>query len=807
MLRNPISRAVVLAGACLVAIAPFFWWGSPSGHDFEFHMFSWMEVLGQWKHGIAYPRWAALAHWGYGEARFLFYPPASWTLGAALGALLPWKVVPGAYCWIVLTLAGAAMYRLAREWLSARDALFAAVFYALNPYHLLIVYWRSAYSELLAAPLLPLLLLCLLRLKDSNLSSHHSFRPTLWLSLTLAAAWLTNAPAAVMIHYSVAGLALLLTAREAAREAARKKSWGQQTWHLLIRTTLAMFLGAGLASFYLLPASYEQGWINLSQVLSPGVRPQDNFIFTTIADPDHNRFNLLVSTIAAAEIGVLALAIWFSRRWRAKCIGAANPSTSSGQALGSPVASSATAVAADQSPWMLLSAWGAASALLMLPVSNVLWQHLPKLRYMQLPFRWLLCMNAALAMLLTMAAKRWSSRLLACAVLLAVIIFAGYRFQPPWWDTAADIREMNDAIADGTGYEGTDEYVPAGADAYELNKSLPRVSDDAGARVPNEMLAWGETEKHFAVHAAAPQNLIVRLFNYPAWDVVVNGKPTKTRTTDVTGLIGIPIAAGDNDVQIYFRRTIDRIVGNVVSLISLALLVVVWVKTRPPNTRPAKPAGPGRMASRTVLLATSNPGKLRDFNGAAAPYGITIANIPHFSSLPEVVEDGTTFEENARKKAESYSLAVPGELVLADDSGLEIDALGGAPGVHSARYAARDPQNNEPHAAERNTDDEANNAKLLRKLKGVPAEERTARFVCVLAVARDGQTLHTFRGTAEGVILDAPRGGHGFGYDPLFYFPQIGKTFAELSAVEKAHYSHRGAAFRAFLSWYRASSP
>jgi non-canonical purine NTP pyrophosphatase (RdgB/HAM1 family) len=808
LLRNPISRAVVLAGSCLVAIAPFFWWGTPSGHDFEFHMFSWMEVLGQWKHGIAYPRWAALAHWGYGEARFLFYPPASWTLGAALGAILPWKVVPGAYCWIVLTLAGAAMYRLAREWLSPTDALFAAVFYALNPYHLLIVYWRSAYSELLAAPLLPLLLLCLLRLKDSNLSRYHSFRPTLWLSLTLAAAWLTNAPAAVMIHYSVAGLALLL----AAREAARKRSWGRQTWHLLIQMTLAMFLGAGLASFYLLPGSYEQGWINLSQVLSPGVRPQDNFIFTTIADPDHNRFNLLVSTIAAAEIGALALAIWFSRRWRAKRIGAANPSTSSGQALGSPVASSATAVAADQRPWMLLSAWGAASALLMLPVSNVLWQHLPKLRYMQLPFRWLVCMNAALAMLLTVAAKRWSARLLTCAVLLAVVIFAGYRFQPPWWDTAADIREMNDAIADSTGYEGTDEYVPAGADAYELNKSLPLVSDDAGARVPNEMLAWGETEKHFTVRAAAPQNLIVRLFNYPAWDVVVNGKPTKTRTTDVTGLIGIPIAAGDNDVHIYFRRTIDRKVGNVVSLISLVLLVVVWVKTRPPNTRPAKPAGPGRMASRTVLLATSNPGKLRDFAGAAAPYGITIANIPHFSSLSEVIEDGASFEENARKKAESYSLAVPGELVLADDSGLEIDTLGGAPGVHSARYAARDLQNrdlqnNEPHAAECNTDDEANNAKVLRELKGVPAEERTARFVCVLAVARDGQTLHTFRGTAEGVILDALRGGHGFGYDPLFYFPQIGKTFAELSAVEKAHYSHRGAAFRAFLSWYPASSP
>jgi len=199
-----------------------------------------------------------------------------------------------------------------------------------------------------------------------------------------------------------------------------------------------------------------------------------------------------------------------------------------------------------------------------------------------------------------------------------------------------------------------------------------------------------------------------------------------------------------------------------------------------------------------VLVATSNAGKLRDFAGAAAPFGITVAGIPNFSSLPPVVEDGATFEENARKKAEAYSLAVPGELVLADDSGLEIDALGGAPGVHSARYAAE-----EPHAAEGNTEDEMNNARVRREIRGVPAEKRTARFVCVLAAARDGRMLQTFRGTADGIMLEAPRGENGFGYDPLFYFPQIGKTFAELSAVEKAQYSHRGAAFRAFLEWYR----
>jgi XTP/dITP diphosphohydrolase len=135
-------------------------------------------------------------------------------------------------------------------------------------------------------------------------------------------------------------------------------------------------------------------------------------------------------------------------------------------------------------------------------------------------------------------------------------------------------------------------------------------------------------------------------------------------------------------------------------------------------------------------------------------------------------------------------------LVLADDSGLEIDALGGAPGVHSARYTTA-----EPHTLESNIKDEANNARVLRELNGIPAEKRTARFVCVLAAAREGRTIDTFRGVVEGAILDAPRGHNGFGYDPLFYFPQIGKTLAELTAVEKSRYSHRGAAFRQFLDW------
>jgi XTP/dITP diphosphohydrolase len=200
---------------------------------------------------------------------------------------------------------------------------------------------------------------------------------------------------------------------------------------------------------------------------------------------------------------------------------------------------------------------------------------------------------------------------------------------------------------------------------------------------------------------------------------------------------------------------------------------------------------------RRALIATSNPGKLRDFAGAAAAHGVTAAALPDFDSLPSVSEDGDTFEANARKKAEHYSRFAPGHIVLADDSGLEVGALGGAPGVHSARYAATGPEGN--------ADDCANNARLLRELSHVT--DRRARFVCVIAAARDGRAIATFRGEAEGRVLEAPRGAGGFGYDPLFFFPALGKTFAELTAEEKAAVSHRGAAFRKFLEWYERESP
>lgn len=197
---------------------------------------------------------------------------------------------------------------------------------------------------------------------------------------------------------------------------------------------------------------------------------------------------------------------------------------------------------------------------------------------------------------------------------------------------------------------------------------------------------------------------------------------------------------------------------------------------------------------RVITVATSNPGKLRDFQGAAAGFGVEVRGLPSPGEIAPPLEDGATFADNARKKAAHYSATMQGDLVIADDSGLEVDALGGAPGVHSARYAAADDEN---------ASDAANNEKLLRELAQVPEAKRGAQFICVIAVAMNGVCIpESFTGTVRGFILHAPRGEEGFGYDPLFFLPQLGKTFAELAPKEKAQYSHRGMAFRKFLEWF-----
>jgi len=527
---------LAIAAAAAAVEIPFLFLGTPSGHDVEFHLYSWLEVLAQWRHGVIYPRWAGLAHFAYGEPRFIFYPPASWTLGALLAAIFPWRFASPLYIWLTLSGAGVAMFLLARQWLSRRDATFAAVLYAVNPYHLVIVYWRSAFAELLASCLLPLLLLSLVKTEADPR------RGTILLGTVLAAAWLVNAPAAVMIHYS---LALLLVAL----------AWMKRSPRLLLHGFIAVVLGAALAAFYLLPAIYEQKWVNISEAISPGARPGDNFLFFHTGDADHDAFNQLISWTVVTELALTAVAMWAARRWRQK----------------------------NREIWTLLAAWAATCAAVMFSISHPLWAVLPKLRFMQFPWRWTLCLGVPFSFFIAEGVKKWATRIALYAACLGVLAFLWHHDQSPWWDTPADLREMADNIYTGAGYEGTDEYTPAGADATALDKDAGRVAVEGGAPAAIHIYRWDAESKFFSAEMSAPGTLILHLFNYPAWRVEVRGRTVSAETMEGTGQMLIPVAAGMNHVRLTFTRTWDRKLGGWISVGALLCVALASRRGVAPN--------------------------------------------------------------------------------------------------------------------------------------------------------------------------------------------------------------------------------
>ena len=512
---------LVIALSAFIVVFPFLVLGIPAGHDFDFHMNCWIEVLGEWRQGILYPQWAALAQFGYGEARYIFYPPVSWTLGAVLGAILPWQVVPGVFVWIALTLSGISMFMLARRWMDGRRAMLASALYAMNPYYVVIVYWRSAYAELLAGALLPALLLCMLKLEEEKAKA------VTGLGLIVAGAALINVPTSVMVNYSIALLAVALA-------IFRRSS------KLLVFGAVAGLLGTALAAFYLLPAWHEAKWVNIAQVLSAGVRPQDNFLLITTTDADHDRFNRLMSVIALMELIVTGAAAWFSnlRRNRPRL-------------------------------WRLVAIWGAVTGLLMFSITHIVWAHLPLLQYVQLPWRWLLCLNLILAILVSTIERRWM-KIPAALMMLGAVIFVWRDIQAPWWNHTADIADMVEQQRTGAGYEGVDEYVPAGADPYNVKADAPKIALVGGGDVKTGITRWGPQKKQFKAEADRRGMLIVRLFNYPAWRVAVNGKAVKADTKFDTGQMLIPVEAGTNKVEIRFARTWDRTLGETVSVLTVA---------------------------------------------------------------------------------------------------------------------------------------------------------------------------------------------------------------------------------------------
>jgi len=542
------ALGVSLATALLV-VAPFFWLGNASGHDIAFHASSWLDVAGQWKEGIFFPRWAEWANHGFGEPRFIFYPPLSWMLGAALGFVDPWKAVPEVFIVVAQTIAGLCAFALGRRFLPARAALFGAACYAANPYALLIVYMRSDFAELLACAAMPVMVLTALQLCGLAEIRRRSWPRSMgFFAVAFAAVWLSNAPAGVLASYSAA----IIFACAAIEEKSLRPLW-------LGAGGLA--LGFGLTGFYLLPAAYEQRWVNIAQALSSGLQPSDNFLYTLIDDPEHHAFNWIASSVAILLMAMTGIAGIAAHR------GAAQEKEKD----------------ETRSLWRVLLLLSAAAAILMIRPSAVFWERLPKLRFVQFPWRWMAILAVPYAYFAAAAVAR--RRMQWMWVLLVLVVNGGtatFLVQKAWWDSE-DIPVLRKAIASGQGFEGTDEYDPLSDDHTNLPEKAPAVQilpaeESGGSALKAEIRVarWTAEEKDLRVTSSKPLRAGLRLLNYPAWRVEVNGKAVTPQHAETNGQMILLLPAGTERITARFVRTTDRKLGIAISVAAaLALLALL----------------------------------------------------------------------------------------------------------------------------------------------------------------------------------------------------------------------------------------
>jgi 6-pyruvoyl-tetrahydropterin synthase related domain len=535
----------------VLVILPFFWLGTASGHDFEFHVASWLDVSAQWKEGIVFPRWSEWTNHGFGEPRFIFYPPLSWILGAALILLFPGSGSPVAYIVLVQTFAGLFAYLLLRNLVNRRAAILAAGCYAINPNALLMTYIRSDFAEQLACAFFPLLLLAALRLSHLLDDSPPKRSSIALFAVPYAAIWLSNAPAAVIASYSMA----LLFAWAAC---------SQHSWRPLLRGLAALALGLSLAAFYIIPAAYEQRWVNISQALSSGLLPVQNFLFTWINDAEHTWFNWIASICALLLVVILALAALSSR------------------SLAPKSRNRPTAIA--------LLILGAAATLLTLRFTLPLWNYMPKLRFVQFPWRWMSIIALVAACFLAFAMERRRTWVWFAVILLLLAPLAYFQIQNTWWDDD-DLPTMRDALVNGQGFDGTDEYDPLGDDHLNLPTDAPPVKilspDSETASVPDahfQIQRWSANQKQLRVDTPSEARVALRLLNYPAWRVTVNGKTISPGRLDDINQMTVPVDPGTSEIAVDFTRTKDRTLGDAVSAASLLLtLFLFWIKPRQEN--------------------------------------------------------------------------------------------------------------------------------------------------------------------------------------------------------------------------------
>ena len=575
--RRFIGPAIICLAA-FIATAPMLKRGDSCGHDFDFHLVSWVDALQNWRQGILYPHWSPSSNFGAGEARFIFYPPVSWMLGAFFGAIFPWKGVPLAIVCLFFAGTGLGTRALARYVLPEGPATLAGCAALFSGYALFTAYERSDFGELAGGFWMPLVLLFILRDRhsDAPLLRRAFDGSTALLAIVIAGAWLSNAPLGVMACYLLAAVALLVAGI-------------RRTWAPIVRATAAVVVGLGLIAFYWIPAAYEQRWVDMNQILhDPGYTVENNWMFARHADPAlelHDIELIKVSAIGATmlSVAIASLLVCWLRgraRWRFDW-------------------------------WLPLAFLPFVILFLQFPISDFVWNTLPEMRFLQFPWRFLVVLQAPMGIFF--AGAVWFERkilrglvLLACTgIFLAATAVAGLIFFQNC-DEEDAVWAMMDVYWTGAGFAGTDEYEPPYADNSQLAMDLPFACLAAS---PTTVLGQGSAGaqpewsadqnscsaifsptpthgrpavEHLRLDATVPHAgaLILRLRNYPAWQIRLNGELQTSLPERNDGLVAVAVPQGPVTVTADWTTTRDVATSRWVSGCALLLLTLLCIAER-----------------------------------------------------------------------------------------------------------------------------------------------------------------------------------------------------------------------------------
>ena len=579
-----------------VVVLPLLVRGPSCGADFLFHFTSWHDALNSWRHLIPYPHWSSSASFGAGEPRFIFYPPLTWMLGAALGWWLPWAYVPTAMDFLFLGLTGLATRGLARLFLSEAGATLAGATAIFSGYGLYEIYFHGDFALLTGGFWIPLLLLLVLRGRSASpsLPGRVLDNGTLPLALVIAGSWLCNAPLGLMACYLAATLALIAAVQT-------------RSWIPLARTLIPVALGLGLIGFYLVPAAAEQHWIDIQKLfIAPEHVIQNRWITFELMGPPHGLYpsqrarGVIEALMLLMALGGMAV-VWRRGLWPRKDFLASNHR------------------------WFALAVVPPAILFLMFPVSLPVWNLLPRLRYLEYPWRWLVVLQAPMAIFF--AAAVWPTRrrlrpfaVAACAAVFLLAEFGASTNRHLFLACNAASSDPNSIAAmdgalqpDGAGVGGADEYsTPPGARDDLIATHLPDaclvrdpsllLSTVPSPRVPAFYIprAWSpalgtceatftattgadQSERlHLTAEVAHPGYLILRLRSYPAWRIIENGRRVRDLPRRADGLIAVPVAQGPVDLTVNWITTPDVLLGRGLSAVSVLLAMSLWwlVRTR-----------------------------------------------------------------------------------------------------------------------------------------------------------------------------------------------------------------------------------